>query len=268
VPALAAPVPARSPGSDDVVVYTAHPDDEAMYGGGTMAALARSGRRVAVVVMSHGEGGRLLELGPDGKVIERRDVPEPDVARLRDREIAAAVARIGVSVAHFYPASARIDYGWTTSCTEALRHWDGAVADGVRGMLARLVADLRMRRPRAVITLDPRDDPQASHHGHHKAVGMLAELAARAAADPAIPTGGPPHVVEEVLSFAPQGTRPDVAFEVGSDARVAMLSEYPSQFREMDELARRAVEHFAVRWRASGVAVPPAGSVVGGMLAR
>ena len=265
VPALSGP---SRPATNDVVVYTAHPDDEAMYAGGTMAALATAGRKVAIVVMSHGEGGRLLELGPDGKVIERRDVPAADVARLRDKEIANAAARIGVSVTQVYPAEANVDYGWTTSCGEALAHWDKTLPGGIRGTLEHLVVDLRTRRPRVVLTLDPRDDPQASHHGHHKAVGMLAELAARAAADPAVTVGGAPHVVEEVLSFAPQGTKADVAMEVGAEARLAMLAEYPSQFRELDDVARRSVEHFILRWRARGVTPGRGGSVVADLAGR
>jgi LmbE family N-acetylglucosaminyl deacetylase len=240
---------------DDVVVYTAHPDDEAMYAGGTMAAVVRGGHRVAVVIMSHGEGGRLLELGPDGAVIERRDLPLADVATLRDRELARAASRVGVRFAHVYPADARVDYGWTTSCSEALAHWDRTLPGGVRGVLERLVADMRRRRPRVVITLDPRDDPQASHHGHHRAVGVLVELAARAAADRSIGEG-PPHVVEELLTFAPKDAPFDVSLDVGSEARLAMLAEYPSQFREFDDLARRTTEHFVVRWRARGARAP------------
>jgi LmbE family N-acetylglucosaminyl deacetylase len=232
-----------------LAVYTAHPDDEAFYGGGTMSAVAKHGGRVTVVVMSHGEGGRLLEV-ENGKVVERRDRSEADVAALRDREFANAVARIGVSGKQLYPATARVDYGWTTSCSEALAHWDKALPGGVRGMLEVIVEDIRARKPRVVITLDPRDDPQASHHGHHKAVGVLAELAARAAADPSyvVRGGAPPHVVATLLTFAPQGVAPDLSLNVGSEARVAMLGEYPSQFQELDDLAKRKVEQFVVRW--------------------
>lgn len=262
VPA-ASPAPARATTALDVVMYTAHPDDEAMYAGGTLARLARAGRRVALVVMSHGEGGRLLERAPDGGVVERRDLPAARVVAVRDREIAQAMGLVPAPYAHLYPAEARVDYAWTTSCDEALAQWNQRLPGGVAGALRRLVDDLRARRPRVVITLDPRDDPQASHHGHHKATGVLVELAARLAADPAVP-GGAPHAVHELLTCAPADVRADVALAVDPAIRLAMLGAYASQFapEHFDALARRPVEHFVLRWRARGVAVPPEGSVL------
>jgi LmbE family N-acetylglucosaminyl deacetylase len=259
-----APVPTwREPareGSFDVVVYTAHPDDEAMYAGGTMDRLVRAGHRVAFVTMSHGEGGRLLERGQDGGIIERRDYPRAHVVAVRDREIAEAARRIGVAYAHLYPADANVDYRHTTSCSEALSEWDKHLPGGVHGALRALVADLRTRRPRVVITLDPRDDPQASHHGHHKAAGTLALEAARLAADPKVEDGREPHVVEEVLTTAPLGERADVKVPVHVAARIAMLDAYASQFVpeqvSTDPIAQRPTDDFVLRWRAAQAPAP------------
>jgi LmbE family N-acetylglucosaminyl deacetylase len=242
----------------DVVVYTAHPDDEAMYAGGTMDRLVRAGHRVAFVAMSHGEGGRLLERGPDGNVVERRDYPRTHVVEVRDREIAEAARRIGVSFAQLYPGSADVDFDWTTSCEASLAHWQRALPDGTAGMLRRLITDIRARRPRVVITLDPRDDPQASHHGHHKAVGVLVEAAARLAADPRVHDGGAPHVVEELLTSAPRDLPSDetIAVPVDVRARLHMLDAYASQFvpdqLAVDPIAQRPSEQFVLRWRAVG----------------
>ena len=246
----------------DVVVYTAHPDDEAMYAGGTMDRLVHAGRRVAFVIMSHGEGGRLLERDPDGRVVERRDYPRAHVVELRDREVADAAQRIGVPFAQLYPGSANIDYAWTTSCHDALAHWQQTQPEGLAGMLRVLVADLRMRRPRVVITLDPRDDPQASHHGHHEAVGVLVATAARLAADPRVHDGREPHAIEELLTTAPRGLPPEQTVHVTVDvaARVHMLEAYASQFLPAelatDPVAQRPTEQFVLRWRATGA--PPA----------
>ena len=40
-----------------VLAVFAHPDDESLLAGGTLAACAAAGRRVAVVSMTHGERG-------------------------------------------------------------------------------------------------------------------------------------------------------------------------------------------------------------------
>lgn len=260
------PVPSWDPAADavarpfDVVVYTAHPDDEAMYAGGTMARLVAAGRRVAFVVQSHGEGGRLLERDASGAIVERRDYPREHVVAVRDAEIAEAARAIGVAHAHLNAASANLDYAWTTSCDETLRRWDASVPGGLTGILRRLVDDMRARRPRVVVTLDPRDDPQASHHGHHKAAGVLADAAARLA-------GG----VEEVLSTAPRDAAADVTVDVDPGARLAMLAAYRSQFvadeLATDPIAQRPVERFVLRWRAAGAPAAP-GSRLAALLAR
>jgi LmbE family N-acetylglucosaminyl deacetylase len=258
-----AATPATSP-PFDVVMYTAHPDDEAMYAGGTFDRLVHAGRRVAFVAMSHGEGGRLLERGLDGGVQERRDYPRAHVAAVRDREIANAAARMGVTFAHLYPAEANADDAWTTSCAEAISRWDISLPGGVAEVLRRLVTDLRARRPRVVITLDPRDDPQLSHHGHHKALGVLANAAARLAADPGIDTGGQAHVVEELLTTAPRDVAGDVTVPVDVGARLSALAAYASQFvpeeLAVDAIAQRPSERFLLRWRAERAPPPRAGS--------
>jgi LmbE family N-acetylglucosaminyl deacetylase len=238
----------------DLVLYTAHPDDEAMYAGGTMARLARGGSRVAFVTLSHGEGGRLLERGPDGGVEERRDYPRSHVVAVRDREVADAARRVGVAHAALYPPEANVDDEYTTSCSETMAHWNAKLPGGVAGALERLVEDIRTRRPRVIITLDPRDDPQASHHGHHKAAGVLTDAAARLAADPRVRSAHEPHVVEEVLSAAPKDAHADVSVHVDVPVRLSMLDAYSSQFvREKlaaDPIAQRPSDDFAVRWRA------------------
>jgi LmbE family N-acetylglucosaminyl deacetylase len=250
--------------SYDVVVYTAHPDDEAMYSGGTLGRLVKAGRRVSLAVMSHGEGGRLLEPGPRGTFVERRDLPREKVVEVRDDEIRRATGRVPVEFRQLYPAAANVDFGWTTSCEEALRLWNAKVPGGVTEMLKKLIDDLRTRRPRIVITFDPRNDPEGSNHGHHKAVGVLVELAARAAGDSTVP-GGKPHVVEEVLAFAPKDQPGDISLATGNEVRLAMLREYRSQMKPADlktPLAERFEEHFVVRWRPAGISAPSEGSIL------
>jgi len=61
----------RSPGT--VVFFHAHPDDEAIFTGGTMALLARRGWRTVLVVATQGEKGETSSLvGPDVPLAVRR----------------------------------------------------------------------------------------------------------------------------------------------------------------------------------------------------
>src|SRR4051812_22407417 len=69
---IAGPVP-TAPGKrpdnafgHDVVFYLAHPEDETLFTPGTMAELVAAKGRIFEVVLSHGEGGRLLERDATG----------------------------------------------------------------------------------------------------------------------------------------------------------------------------------------------------------
>jgi LmbE family N-acetylglucosaminyl deacetylase len=69
-----------------VVFLHAHPDDEAIFSGGTMAALAAAGHRVVLVVATGGELG-----------IEHPDGP---LEQIRRAEAEAAAAHLGVEAVH------------------------------------------------------------------------------------------------------------------------------------------------------------------------
>lgn len=70
------------------VFFHAHPDDEAIATGGTMAALAADGHRVILVTATRGELGEI----PDG-LLE----PDEDLATRRDKELADACSILGVA---------------------------------------------------------------------------------------------------------------------------------------------------------------------------
>jgi LmbE family N-acetylglucosaminyl deacetylase len=67
-----------------LVAFHAHPDDEALYTGGTLAAAAAAGHRVVVVVATGGERGLTGS-------------PSPDLGRQRQAELDAAAAALGVA---------------------------------------------------------------------------------------------------------------------------------------------------------------------------
>ncbi len=247
---LAVPSRATSP-LEDFALYVAHPDDETMYAGGTMARLHESGRKLGVVLMSHGEGGRRLERGPNGAVREVRGEGAHFMAALRDREAGRALAHVDVTPTYLYPPSALADFGWTTSLSGSLAYWNEHLPGGLSGALQHLVADIRARKPGVIVTLDPHNDPQLSGHGHHRAFGTLVDHAARLAANPAFP-GGPVHAASELLTLAPADRRPDITVDVNPQRRLAMLEDYYSQFtpKDLTGLARSPVEHFRFGWQA------------------
>jgi LmbE family N-acetylglucosaminyl deacetylase len=67
-----------------LVAFHAHPDDEVLYTGGTLARASAEGHRVVLVTATSGERG----LAAAGTT---------DLAAVRDRELQAAVAALGVS---------------------------------------------------------------------------------------------------------------------------------------------------------------------------
>lgn len=78
------------PAGECVVFVHAHPDDEAIFTGGTMALLAERGVRVVLVVATSGELGRRAD-----------DVAVDDLAALRRLETRAACELLGVHHVEF-----------------------------------------------------------------------------------------------------------------------------------------------------------------------
>lgn len=71
-----------------LVTFHAHPDDEAIICGGTMAMAAAAGHRVVLVMATAGEGGEV----PDGVL-----APGETVGERRAKELAEAAAILGVA---------------------------------------------------------------------------------------------------------------------------------------------------------------------------
>jgi LmbE family N-acetylglucosaminyl deacetylase len=88
-------MPASTPGPDDgtsrrgIVFFHAHPDDEAIFTGGTIAMLGAAGCPVTLVVATSGELG------------QRRHGPCDEVGRLREEETRRACSLLGVERVEF-----------------------------------------------------------------------------------------------------------------------------------------------------------------------
>ena len=84
-------VSSGGPGPFTVVAFNAHPDDEALLSGGTLAGLAREGHRVVLVTATRGERGLSRGSYGDGEAL----------AAARMDELEASAAALGCARVHW-----------------------------------------------------------------------------------------------------------------------------------------------------------------------
>ena len=159
-----------------LMAVTAHPDDESLGMGGTLARYASENVETCVVCATRGERGRYR----DGT-----EKPDPQaMARIRERELRRAAEVLGVTKLFF------LDY------------LDGELdrADPEEAV-ARIAHHLRAVRPQVVLTFD-----QAGAYGHpdHIAICQLTTAAVVQAAHAGTATGhdSPPHAVSKLYYMA------------------------------------------------------------------
>lgn len=141
-----------------VMCVAAHPDDE---DGSSLTVLRRKyGVHTVSLFSTFGEGGQNA-VGPE--LYEELGV-------IRARETIAASGVQG-SEPHFLGFR---DFGFSKTAEETFRAW------GEREVLRRMVLQIRLLRPDAIIT----NHDTTNGHGHHQATGRTILLAFDAAADP------------------------------------------------------------------------------------
>jgi LmbE family N-acetylglucosaminyl deacetylase len=139
----------------------AHPDDESLGFGGTLAKYAAEGVETFVVTATPGDAGRYR-----GQPRDHAEHPGPAaLARIREAELRAAATTLGVRE------------------LSLLDYHDGQLdrADP-REAVARIVSHLRRVRPDVVMTFGP---DGAYGHPDHIAICQFTTAAVTAAADPA-----------------------------------------------------------------------------------
>jgi mycothiol S-conjugate amidase len=145
----------------------AHPDDEIIGAGGTLARYAATGARVGLVIATRGEAGE----------IQRPGTATPEtLAQVREQEMRCSAAALGASDLIFLDYR---DSGMAGSPdNDHPRALINAAAAGVTG---QLVAIIRRLRPQVVLTFEPYGGYGHPDHVaiHHHTVAALA-----AAADP------------------------------------------------------------------------------------
>lgn len=139
-----------------VVFFHAHPDDEAIFTGGTMRLLADSGTRVVLVLATHGE---------HGEVREGSEVRGP-LGEHRWAETVEAAALLGVDAVHSLGYE---DSGMAGS--PGLRPFAGSDVDEAAAELASV---LRHERADAFVTYDADGIYGHPDHVHAHLVGLVA----------------------------------------------------------------------------------------------
>ncbi len=160
-----------------LLAVTAHPDDESLGMGGALARYADEGVGVYLVCATRGESGRC----GDGF---RRPPPE-EVGRIREQELRAAAAELGVRE------------------VSLLDFRDGTLDSVDPGeAIAKIAGHLRRVRPQVVVTFGPEG---AYGHPDHIAICQLTTAAVVSAAAPwdrSPGSGEPPHQVSKLYYMA------------------------------------------------------------------
>ena len=162
-----------------LMAVLAHPDDESMGCGGTLARAAAEGVQTYLVTATHGQGGRYRGIGQG-----EPGHPGPErLAGIRETELRAAALALGIREVRML--------GYVD---QQLDRADPAEVVG------RIAAEIRRVRPHVIMTFDPQG---GYGHPDHIAISQFAGAAIVAAADPAHASGGaPPHAVSKFYYFA------------------------------------------------------------------
>ncbi|HYB89024.1 MAG TPA: N-acetyl-1-D-myo-inositol-2-amino-2-deoxy-alpha-D-glucopyranoside deacetylase [Streptosporangiaceae bacterium] len=240
-----------------LLLVHAHPDDESIETGATMAAYAARGAHVALVTCTRGELGEVIP--PDLAYLAG------DGGRLgeyRAGELAAACAALGVTDHRFLGGPGR----WRDSGMMGLPDnqdprcfWRADVAEAA----AELAAVIRDVAPQVVVTYDAN-----GFYGHpdHIQAHRVTRRAVAVAADPAAAPGGSPWRVAKLYATAvPRsvlagairlGPAPPAGFiEAGSVADLPFGVADEEVTTEIDGTAHLAAKTAALRAHATQIAV-------------
>jgi len=157
-----------------LLLVHAHPDDETITTGATMARYAAEGAHVTLVTCTLGEEGEILVPALAGLAADRAD----QLGGYRIGELARAMAALGVTDHRFLGGAGRYrDSGMigTPQNEHPRAFWRASVAEAAE----QLAAVVREVRPQVVITYDP--DGLYGHPDHiqaHRVTMRAIELAA------------------------------------------------------------------------------------------
>ncbi|MET8730657.1 N-acetyl-1-D-myo-inositol-2-amino-2-deoxy-alpha-D-glucopyranoside deacetylase [Streptomyces parvus] len=241
-----------------LLLVHAHPDDESINNGATMARYAAEGAHVTLVTCTLGEEGEVIPPPLARLTADRDDVLGPH----RVGELAAAMRELGITDHRFLGGAGRYrDSGmmgaeqngrpgsfWSTPVDEAAAH---------------LVEVIREVRPQVLVTYDP---DGGYGHPDHIQTHRVAMRAADLAADPAYGSGAPHTIAKiywnrverEVLEAAfdrLRTTAPDAFPGIAAVADVPGVTESGQITAEIDGSAYAGAKSAAMRAHATQIAV-------------
>ena len=161
--------PLVNPRKGDVVAFLqAHPDDESLFIGGTIARLAKAGVETVLVMATLGELGR-----PPDPSVQARLSDDVRLGEVRKEELGRACAALGVSHHEFLGGEGRFSDSGVDPCTRS----DTSFARQSSEAALELTMLLRRLRPQVLVTFD-RDG--CTGHPDHVACYQIAVRAVAA----------------------------------------------------------------------------------------
>ncbi|GGZ42385.1 1D-myo-inositol 2-acetamido-2-deoxy-alpha-D-glucopyranoside deacetylase [Streptomyces inusitatus] len=181
----------KDPSARRLLLVHAHPDDESINNGATMARYAASGAQVTLVTCTLGEEGEVIPPELAALTSDREDRLGP----YRATELAAAMKELGVTDHRFLGGQGRFRDSGMMGVGQNEREgvfWRTPVETAA----APLVEIIRSVRPQVLVTYDP--DGGYGHPDHIQA-HRVATLAAGLAADPGHRQDlGEPHTIAKI----------------------------------------------------------------------
>ncbi len=155
----------------------AHPDDESIGTGGTLARYAAEGLRTVLVTCTRGEEGEIHDPALDPVT------DQPRLGQIREGELRAAASILGIGALYLLPYRDSGMAGTPANANAAAF----VNADPVEAA-DRLAAIIRAERPRIVVTYDPRGG--YGHPDHLMAHRVTVLAVERAAQEGSLAAGG------------------------------------------------------------------------------
>jgi N-acetyl-1-D-myo-inositol-2-amino-2-deoxy-alpha-D-glucopyranoside deacetylase len=174
-----------------LLLVHAHPDDESINNGATMALYAAAGAQVTLVTCTLGEEGEVIPADLAHLAPDREDRLGP----YRAGELAAAMKELGVTDHRFLGGQGRFRDSGMMGLEQ--NHREGAFwSADVDEAAAHLVEVVRSVRPQVLVTYDP--DGGYGHPDHIQAHRVAMRGAALAAEPGFRPDLGAPHSIAKI----------------------------------------------------------------------
>lgn len=193
-----------------VLAVFAHPDDESLVAGGTLARYAAEGAQVALICATRGEWGPIS----DDALADYETL-----GQVRERELRAACEVLGIGWLRFLDLE--------DACVSAV-----IGIEEEQTVLEKLVRAIRELRPQTILTFGP---DGLYGHEDHIAIGQLTAKARSLAADP---TAFPQHSAEGLPTYhnpnllfatAPRGLYSDLLAHLAASGHQAHLWQIPPE---------------------------------------